>query len=309
MKTIIGRFKNRAFILVVFLILSLFPCCAWAVVLPPQPDEVQNLQIETSVLGTGGFHQTSAIEWALSSELLNVNMVERGEDWPELVLEPEPPLHPFGEVQSYVTYSEDTQANMGTISFDKITGLDTEVKTGAQYNVQNDRMITFTGIDAGSLLSSEDMTMYNLGNCTRAPSICPFSGGVEEATPSFCSRIEFGSDLDVSKVAVVTSAGVRNVNRPLPTAEDIIIWPPEPNGDEPALAHYMIQVTEIGQGKPSVGLVATYLKIQTIDGRTECAGYPYPYQELKVDESQSMKGDINLFEYLMDYKDGIGISA
>jgi hypothetical protein len=309
MKTIKGQFRNRTFILVTFLILLLFPWCVGAAVLPQQPDEVQGLQIETSLLSSGGFHQTTAIDWALSSELLGVNYFEAGEDWPEFVSSPEPPLNPLGEVQSYVTYSEDSQANIGTISFDKTTGLDTESLAVGQYNVQTERLITFDGIGGGSLLSSEYTTMHNVGNCFILPCTCPFGSAFNISgllnTSPFCSKIEFGSDLDVSRVAAATSSGIRNVNKQSPTVDSEIgfIWPPIPNADEPAMAHYMVQVTDMGEGQPSQGVVATDLKIQVIESK--CPGNLRPGEELNVDESRSVSGDISLFEYLMDYKDGI----
>jgi hypothetical protein len=304
-----GQFRYRTFILVTFLIISIFSCCVQAAVLPQQPDEIQGLQIETSLVSAGGFHQTTSIDWALSSELLGVNYVEAGEDWPEFVSIPEPPLNPLGEVQSHVTYSEDSQANVGNLSFDKTTSLDTASVAVGQYNVQNDRLITFDGSGAGSLLSSEDMTMYNVGTCFILPCSCPFCSafgisGFMNTTP-FCSKIEVGSDLDVSKVAAVTSSGIKNVNKQTPTDDSTLgfIWPPVPNAGDPAMAHYMIQVNELGQGQPSEGSVATNLKIKTIESK--CPGNTIPSLELNVDESRSVMGDISLFDYMMDYKDGI----
>lgn len=293
----------------IFTIISILlcACSVSAVVLPQQADEVQNLQIETTVMSSGTFQQTSSIEWQQSSELLGVNLVERGDVIPEPVFEPEPPLHPGGEVQSYVTYSEDTQANMGTISFDKSTEVDTRSKAVGLYNVENERQITFTGIDAGSLLSSEDITMYNVGNCTRTPSICPFSAGEEVANPPFCSKLEAGSDLSMSKVAVFTSTGVRNVNKPIASVDEAFNWPPIPNADEPAMAYYRITVNEMGQGIPSKGLVATYLRIQETEGRSEYAGCPVPFQELNIKESTSIEGSISLYEWLMNYESGLNL--
>jgi hypothetical protein len=301
MKPIIGEIRIYTFIFISFLILCSYSVSA--VVLPPQADEVQNLQIETTVMSTGVFHQTSAIDWEQSSELLGVNLVERGDIIPEPVFEPEPPLHPGGEVQSSVTYSEDTQANMGTISFDKSTEVDTRYKLVGLYNVQNERQITFTGIDAGSLLSSEDLTMYNVGTCTRTPSLCPFSAGEEVPNPPFCSLVEMGSDLSMTKVAAFTSSGIRNVNKQVPTGN----WPPLANADDPALARYMIQVTEMGQAIPSEGLVSAYFRISESEGRNEFAGCPYLFQKLELKESTSIEGSISLFEKVMNYESGIGI--
>jgi hypothetical protein len=288
---------------IIFILLC--TCSVSAVVLPQQADEVQNLQIETTVMSSGTFQQTSSIEWQQSSELLGVNLVERGDVIPEPVFEPEPPLHPGGEVQSYVTYSEDTQANMGTISFDKSTEVDTRSKAVGLYNVENERQIIFTGIDAGSLLSSEDMTMNNVGNCTRTPSICPFSAGEEVPNPSFCSLVEMGSILSMTKVATFTSSGVRNVNMPISSVDGAFNWPPIPNADYPAMEYYTIQVNELGPGIPSEGSVLAFLRMSETDGRSELSGCPTPYQIVEVKDSTSIEGSISLFEKQMNYESAI----
>ena len=271
-----------------------------AVVLPPSEPEFQDLKITTSVDGVGSMSQESELVWDLSSEVLGANLVFEGGPPPEPVIIPEPPLSSSGEVQSHVYYSEDTQANMGDISYRKDSEVNTEPLAGAQYNVQNERLITFTGIDAGNLLSSEDMMMYNVGTCMPVLFTCPFYNGDCCRNPAFCSLIETGSDFAMSQVAAHISGGIRNVNK----AGDLNAWPNVvPSADEPALAQYLVQVTEMGQGDPSVGSVSTYLKISEGDSRSDAPDPMFDLmQQLKVEETRSITGSINLFEYQMNFE-------
>jgi len=325
--------------LVVLFVISILLLClqtpVFAVVLPPQADELQDLKISISTDSVGSLTQETDLSWSLSSELLGENLVYVDNPNFELIpnpdydendpnsepyiidpnnppvissIIPEPPLNPNGEVQSHVTYSEDTQANMGIISYKK----DSEVNTAAQvlglYNIQNERMITFTGIDAitstggtlGTLLSSEDMTMYNVGTCTPVLVTCPFSNCCCGLSPAFCSKIEVGSDLDMNQVAAHTSGSLRNVNE----MGDLSTWPNVvPSADGPALANYFVQVTEMEQRKPSIGSVSAYLKISESDSSVDA---PDPQktvmQQLKVDELTSIKGSITLFEKQMNFE-------
>jgi hypothetical protein len=213
----------------------------------------------------------------------------------------EPPLNPDAEVQSRVTYSEDTKANIGIMSYRKTSTVDTHPQVGNQYNIENIRLITFTGIGAGTILSSEDMVLSAAGTCTRTPFTCPFSKGEIEPNPPFCSKVQAGSDLDMSRVSAITSAGIRNVNK----AADLNTWPPIPTADEGAKAQYQIQVTTMGGDAPSIGSVSAYLKISESDGRSEFAGCPLIFQQIDIDEFRSISGKIDLFEYQVNYESKI----
>lgn len=278
-----------------------------ATVLPPEADENQDLKIVTSFDVIGSMSQETALLWELSNEVLGANLI--AVDNPEnpneyiYVLAPEPPLNEAGEVQSHVTYSEDTQANLGDVSYTKTSEVDTKALVGTQYNVWNERQILFTGIDGGTLLSSEDMMMYNVGTSLSATlSICPFTGNGEyNPTPAFCSKVETGSDLDMSKVAAYVAGGFRNVNEMGDPGE----YPPIPSVDGAALTKYTVQITDMGQGTPSLGSVSAFLKISESD-----AGF-YPdqndlMQHLEVTDFKSIKGSINMFDYQINYESGIG---
>lgn len=281
----------------------LVPAVVSGTVLPFTEPETQGISVSTNVIAAGSITQDSELQWRLSSELLDSNLVFKGEDVPEPVIEPEPPLNADGEVQAHIAYSEKTQANLGIIAYRKTSTVETEAAAGAGYNVMNDRLINFEGFDAGRIYSSENLMMHNVGNSIRTSSatICPFAEGTLNCIPMFCNRIEAGSILDMSTVSVSTSAATRNVNIPGSMAN----WPPIPSADQPARLMYGIRVTGTGQGVPAVGSVSTSLDILKNEGGAFCPNRPVINQQIRFEESRNVLGDITLFDYLVTYESGL----
>jgi hypothetical protein len=279
---------------------------ASAKVMPQQPPEVQILQIQTSVLSSGIFKHKSDLMWALSSEYLDVNAILVEPDGIEI--QPEPPLNPAGEVQMYCTYTEDTSAINGAISFDKVGTVDTRAKAGRDWNVENERMITFTGYDAGSVLSTEDLNLDAVGTSIDLAfsTLCPFAPDEEgcNCIPMFCNQIGAGSAIDLDTFSLVSSANLRNVNRP----GDPGFIPPIPTSDEPARFFFQIEVTGQAPNVPASGMISTYLDEQGGEGGTEFPGLPDLYQTIDVHEYREIIGETSLFAYKVDYESGIMVT-
>jgi len=271
-------------------------------VLPPEPAETQGIGVSTNIIATGMLSQRVELQWGISSEILGANLVYRGEDIPVPVIEPEPPLNPGGEVQSHVVYSENTQAVLGSIDYRKESSLETSAQLGPNPNVENVRQITFVADDVGRLYSTEDMSMFNVGNSIRSDggAICPFLPGIHSCIPMFCNRFEAGSVIDMSVVSASTSAGIRNIN----PAGDPGYWTPVPVIDDPARADYRIRVAALEQS-PSIGLVSAYTQIHTAEGGSACPGAAVLAQQFTFDEERTAIGDVSLFQYLVSYESGV----
>lgn len=281
---------------------------ASAKVMPQQPDEVQRLRIETSVVSSGTFKHDSALDWALSSEYLDVNAILVGPG--EIEIEPEPPLNPAGEVQMHTTYSEDTSAMNGFISFDKVGIVDSRAKAGRDWNVENTRLITFTGYDAGSVFSTEDLNLEAVG--TSIPltfsTVCPFGCGCAggcDCIPMFCNIIGVGSRIDLDTFSLVSTANLRNVNK----QGNPGFFPPIPTADEPARLYFQTEVTGKAPNIPASGMISTHLDEQGKEGGTEFPGLPDLYQDIKVHEYREIIGKTTLFSYTVDYESGILANA
>lgn len=293
-------------ILVLSLILVLCSSgIASAKVMPQQPDEVQNYLIEISVISSGIFKQDSKLDWALSSEYLGFNNL--GGD---LGFEPEPPLNPAGEVQMYCSYAEDTSAMNGQISFDKVESADTRAKSGRDWNIENTRMITFTGYDAGSVLSTEDLDMTAVG--TSIPlsfsSICPICDCPTDGCdciPMFCNTIGVGSSIDLDTFSLTSSTNLRNVNKP----GDPGFFPPIPSSDEPARLSFQTVVTGFAVDQPANGMISTHFDEKSLEGGTAFPGLPDPIEDLKIHEHREIIGKTTLFSYTVDYVSGIRVNS
>ena len=271
-------------------------------VLPQNSPETQEISVSTNILAEGSLSQGVELQWQISSEVLGANLVFRGDE-PEPVLEPEPPLHPGGEVQSAVSYSENTQATLGFIEYRRTGSVETSERSAVLMNVENDRLITFVGSDAGRLYSSEDIAMDNVGNYTSLfgmSTLCPFLGATTDCLPGFCNRFEAGSEIDMSRVSVSTSAGVRNING----LGDPGLWRPVPEVGNPALGEYSIRVTGIGNQASSIGMASAYSEIIINEGRLELPACPILHQTIKFQEDRSVIGEITTFEYLVSYESG-----
>lgn len=281
---------------------------ASAKVMPQQPDEVQRLRIETSVVSSGTFKHDSALDWALSSEFLGVNgiIIAPG----EIEFQPEPPLNPAGEVQMHCIYTEDTTATNGIISYDKVGIVDSRAKAGRDWNVENQRLITFTGHDAGSVLSTEDLNLNAVG--TSIPltfsTVCPFGCGCAggcDCIPMFCNTIGVGSAIDLDTFSLVSSTNLRNVNK----QGDPGFYPPIPTADEPARLYFQTEVTGYASNLPADGMISTHLDEKGKEGGTLWPGLPLPYQDLSVHEYREIIGKTTLFSYTVDYESGILANA
>jgi hypothetical protein len=286
-------------VILVFFLFGAGAVCAK--VMPQQPDEVQRLRIETSVVSNGIFKHESALDWALSSEFLGINAVGIGPGVIEI--QPEPPLNPAGEVQMHTTYSEDTSAVNGGISFDKVAIVDSRAKSGRDWNVENERMITFTGYDAGGVLSTEDLNLEAVGTSIDLlfSKTCPFPGGECDCIPHFCNSIGVGSAINLDTFSLVSSANLRNVNR----RGDPGFFPPIPTSDEPARLFFTTEVTGYSPEVPANGLISTWLDENGSEGGNEFPGLPDLYQVLTVREYREIIGKTTLFSYTVDYESGI----
>ena len=244
----------------------------------PQVNEVQGLSIETTVIAVGNFDQESSV-YISSSAGQSLNDM--------------PPLN-NGVVYESV-YTEDTQSSgIGYISYDKSFHVDTSNKVSGQYNIESTRQITYLGIEAGSIYSSEYLMMGGSGTSQSAGGriICPFAG--EDATiAAFCNRVESGSTFSMSVANVLTQANTRFITK---------------SADSPVELNYNIEVNEYSPGVPSKGSVAAYIKGKINEGgRGSSASFTEEnpddlYGTGEFLDRTEIIGDISLFSKQMHYE-------
>ncbi len=174
-----------------------------------QVREVQGLSTSTTVIGVGNFNAASSVQMSIM----------RGGDGEVNNLATIPPL---GTGVLYQTvYSEDTQnAEYGYLSYDKDLDVSTSNKLTGQYNVQAVKQITYLGIDASSIITTDYMMLDGVGEDYGPIAnmmLCPF--GAERQAPTFCNIVETGSSMNLKVANLNTQMGERFImKRSLPSS-------------------------------------------------------------------------------------------
>ena len=121
-----------------------------------------------------------------------------------------------------ITYDETTNAVNGAVTYNKNSAIHTGSQAIGNYNVKNDKIVTFNALDTGRMTSEENMLLDNVGTSTsiRDPetgeilpsTICPFApDGIGNCAPAFCIIAETGSRVDVHVASLATNAQARSV--------------------------------------------------------------------------------------------------
>lgn len=253
-----------------FLIIGLL-LCGFVAADPgvPPVNEVQGLSIQTTVIAVGNFDQESDVAISTSSGTSLSDM---------------PPLGPASAVYTSV-YTEDTHsAGIGYISYDKDLDVSTAGKINGQYNIESTRQITYLGIDAGSIYSSEYLMTSGSGTSQPAADrmICPF--GSEGTIGAFCNTVETGSTFTMSVANVATEASNRFITK---------------SGDAPVETNYHILVTDYVSGLSSKGSVEAYIKGTIKEGSNTDPNSLG--EDSSFEDRTSIIGDISLFDKQMHY--------
>jgi len=246
----------------------------------PQISEVQGLSVSTTVIAAGNFNAASNVEWTIAAGEDNLGEV--------------PPLD---EGILYTTvYTEDTQnGGGGYISYDKDLDLTTANRVTGQYNVQAVKQITYLGVDASSILTNDYMMVDGAGDnygTIGNSMICPFGADVQ--APSFCNRVETGSNMNLKVANLNTQMGDRFVMK----------------SADPGIAIYNnVGVSSYAADLPSKGSVSAFIRgsikeggRETTDAEgnvTESAGDLY--ETMVFSDSTGVSGEISTFAKSMSY--------
>lgn len=259
--------------LIVFLGICIF-LCGYVLADPGicQVREVQGLSIQTTVIGVGNFDQVSEVVISSSSGTSLSDMPPLGES----------------SVAYQSVYTENTHgAGNGYISYDKSFDVNTAERLNGQYNIESTRQITYIGIDAGSLYSSEYLMTSGAGTSQNAASrmLCPF--GNDDAIGAFCNMVETGSTFTMSVANVATTANNRFITK---------------SADTPVETNYHILVTEYTPGVPSRGTVMAFIRGTTKEGMN---GAPDDLGgESSFEDRTELIGEIYTFDKQMHYQSG-----
>jgi hypothetical protein len=272
-------------------------CTAMADTGCPQVPETQGFATSTAMSALGTVTETDSIITQITNDgLLGI-----------------PPSLPLGEAFEVIytgTYSENTIADQGLVTYTKGMTTDTAGAVATNlYNVQTSKVVEFIGTDTGRMTSDESTVIDGAG--TPLPDgvilICPFAGGNTHYNPAFCNIVQEGSSVDLTLGSLTTGTAQRYIMAKGTTIGDIDM----PVSDPGVELDYTIKLTGFGD-VPAMGSAEAYINVHDQEAR----GYfplfdgvlgqgessPNPKAEdLVYSETSTASGDITLFQKVMSY--------
>jgi len=246
--------------------------------------ETQGLSTSTTVIGAGNFNS--------ASNVVLTTMNSDGDDLGDI-----PNVSNF----TYYTtvYTEDTQnSEYGYLSYDKDLDVSTGNKLLGQYNVQAVKQITYLGIDASSVVSTDYMMLDGAGadyGTIGDQMICPF-GSASDA-PAFCNVVETGSSVNLKVANMNTQMGERFIMK---------------SSDPGVQIYNNVGVGSYAADVPSKGSVSAFIQGSIKeggpagDGRRNGIAADDLAETMTFKDSTSFAGDITSFGKSMSYTSKFG---
>jgi hypothetical protein len=235
-----------------------------------QTPETQGIVTSTAVQAVGTVTETDSVVWQLGFPALATSLNA-------------------GDKMYVMSYTENTIADQGLVSYAKGQSLDTANKVAGTYNFNTQKVVEFVGLDTGRMITSENMVLDGAGNGqdTATTYICPFASTATATVPPFCNIIEVGSDADVTLASLTTSADERHVMA---------------TGDPGVAVDYNIKMTGFGD-IPAMGSVDAYINAHIQEARGGADSNKA--EDLVYSETSTAAGDISLFQKAISYQSGL----
>jgi hypothetical protein len=262
--------KKFAFMAIALAMLVAFTGMAMADTGVNAVPETQGIVTSTAVQAVGTVTETDSVVWQMG--------------YPDMAV---PPLADQG-VNYIMSYTENTIADQGLVSYTKGQSLDTANQVAGTYNFGTQKVVEFVGLDTGRMISDENMVLDGAGNgqTTTTKYICPFASDVTDTVPPFCNIIQVGSSADVTLASLTTSADERHVMA---------------SGDPGVAVDYNIKMTGFGD-IPAMGSATAYIDAHIQEARTGDGGKS---EDVAYSESSTASGDISLFQKAIAYQSGM----
>jgi hypothetical protein len=160
---------------------------------------------------------------------------------------------------AYVTYSDSILTNGGQLSEVKSFKMDTHSKTAGMYNIQTEKVLTYTSQNGSHLMGGESYVLDVAGNWSSGSNgiVCVFASGGSDIIPAFCNRVSASSKLNQITTAQIESVGgVTAVSR---------------RANTPAALTYEISVVPDANSASGYadGIVSTTFTVAVMEGRSD----------------------------------------
>ena len=239
------------------------------------PGGVAENQVWTTtslIEGVGVTTETTSLNWYTSDAGLtelpkpypdtDVSSMWRGSPWtgsnyPISLLTPSPEeYNVLSSSIAYMVYKESIKSNGGQISEVKTFSLDTNKKTEGLYNIESEKVLTYTSQNGSHLMGAESYLLDVSGMWSKRSSdlVCVFSRSEQEIIPAFCNKVTASSKLRSVTTAQVESIGTATVV-----------------GTSPAALNYEIAVMPDSNSASGYAdaIVSTTFTVNVMEGRTD----------------------------------------
>ena len=162
---------------------------------------------------------------------------------------------------AYVTYSDTITTNGGQISEVKSFSMDTGAKTEGLFNIETNKVLTYTSQNGSHLMGAESYVLDVAGNWSYGLDdiVCVFSRNNDQTIPAFCNKVTASS-----RLTSFTTAQIQSIGGVLAVGV---------NSDDPAALNYEISVTPDANSASGYadGIVSTTFTISVMEGRSDGA--------------------------------------
>jgi hypothetical protein len=263
----------------------------------PQVPETQGFVTSTAMSAVGTVTETDNIVSQISGNYGGL---------PPAIL----PLYCEYETIYTGTYSENTIADQGLVTYTKGIGFDTSgAATQGLYNLQTNKLVEFVGLDTGRMTSEESTVLDGAGTAIEDQEImiCPFASIDGSLNPPFCNIVEEGSSVDLTLGSLTTATVQRyimlkgNTEEYLDSNIDTGGWD-LPVSDPGVESDYSIKLTGFGD-VPAMGSATAFINAHIQEAREAGLGRVSApkAEDLVYSEYTTAAGDITLFQKVMSY--------
>jgi hypothetical protein len=278
----------------------------------PQVPETQGFVTSTAMSAIGTVTETDSIV----NIIANYAGPERP-NYPDATHLPYP-LAP-GENTEYIsTYTEDTLADQGLVTYTKSMNADTAgMATTNLYNVQTRKVVEFLGSETGRMISEENSVLDGAATpfVDRDIIICPFVSSGDTISPAFCNIVQEGSSVDLTLGSLATDSDQRYIMESagfytLPASADFLVTDYEQPVSDPGVeSGYQIRLTGFGD-LPAAGSAEASIDVHVQEARmlvqtNEEGNINAKAEDLAYSETSTASGDITLFQKAISYRSKI----
>ena len=164
---------------------------------------------------------------------------------------------------AYARYKDSIMSNGGQISEVKAFSLDTHAATEGLYNIETEKVLTYTSQNGSHLLGEEFYLLDVVGNWSTGASslVCVFSKGKNDIIPAFCNKVTASS-----KLRSITTAQVESIG-------SVALIGADPAVKSPAVLQYEISVVPDANSASGYadGIVSTTFTVSVMEGRSDGA--------------------------------------